>query len=157
MANIKLTGLTNGNLAFELEKIKCYDKPKVKKQEFQNDVHGIVFTIEVNDSSYFYGSKKERDKDLATLKKHLVGKPVIHVNTKQFVEFMTDDNGTEMDEVAKILIKKGSYTVEDMLSNCGYIPSSIIKNKNKVPKEFRDAEIDGDFEVNPENCIVFLT
>jgi hypothetical protein len=154
MATKKNTGLHNGDLSFDIEKIKGYDKPKVKKDAFENEE--VTYTIEVNDESYFYADKKDRDEDFATLKKLLSGKIVLQIKTKEFVKFMTDDNGTDITEVAKKLIKKGSFTVEDLLSTCGYIPSNCISNKTKVPNELRLDESYGEFEVYPENFIILF-
>jgi len=155
MANKKNTGFHNGDLAFDLEKIKGYDKPKIKKDSYENE--DVVYTIEVNDNSYMYFGKKERDKDYKTLSDIIfLGKPLLKVKTADFVEFMTDENGTDIQEIADKLIKKGSFTLEDLVETCGYIPSRVIKGKTKVPKDLRDNEEDGDFEVSPENFIVLL-
>ena len=66
---MKKTGLLNGDLAFDLEKIKGYDKPKIKKDGYENEE--VVYTIEVNDNSYMYLNNKDRDEDFVMLKKHL--------------------------------------------------------------------------------------
>lgn len=60
--------LINSNLSFELERIKSYDKITLKQDEFANDVHKKIYTIEANDNSFFYEDEEERDKDLALLK-----------------------------------------------------------------------------------------
>lgn len=154
MANTKTTGLINGDLAFDLEKLRGYDKPKVKKDAYENEE--VVFTIEVNDSSYMYLSKTDRDKDFAILKRYLAGKPFLQIKTVPFVEFMTDENGIGMLSVANKLIKKGSFTLEDLVASCEYIPSHIIRGKTKIPKELRNNEVIGEFEVSPNNFIVVL-
>ena len=82
------------------------------------------------------------------------GKPVLKVNTAEFVNFMTDEDGTDMQEIAKKLIKKGSFTLDDLVETCGYIPSRAIKSR--VPKDLRDNEEDGEFEVNPKDFTVVL-
>lgn len=148
-----LTGLIHGDLAFDIEKIKSYDKPKLKKDSYENE--DVIFTIEVNDNSYMYFGKSERDKDYAQLKK-ILKKPFLYVKKKAFIDFMTDENGTGMVSIIKKLHKNGKFTVEDLLEDCGYMPSSVIKNKNSVPKQLRDNEYNNDFEINPENFVIIL-
>lgn len=154
MANKNKTGLHNGDLSFDIEKIKGYDKPKIKKDAFESEE--VTYTIEVNDISYFYADKKDRDEDFIALKKMLAGQTVLLVRKAGFVDFMTDENGIGMFTVAKKLIKKGSFTIEDLLKICAYIPSSIIKNKSKVPKQLQLNKVDNNFEVFPENFIVVI-
>lgn len=154
MANTKLTGLNNGDLAFDLEKIKDYDKPTVKKDEYENE--DVVFTIEVNDQSYMYLDKSDRDKDYKLLKKHLSGKLVLLIKTAPFVYFMTDENGTDIQEIATKLIKKGSFSLKDLVETCAYIPSQVIQNKMIVPKNFKSNCSFGNFEVNPKDFILIL-
>jgi hypothetical protein len=60
----------NGDLIRDLEKIKSYDSPKIKKDEMENDGEDI-FTIEVNDVSYFYVNKDDRNADIKILKEAL--------------------------------------------------------------------------------------
>jgi len=154
MADTKSTGLSNGDLARDLEKIKGFDKPKVKKDAFESE--DVTFTIEVNDESYFYANKEDRDNDFKTLKLFLSGKPFLQVVTNKFIDFMTDENGTGMINIQKTLKKKGVFKVEDLLNECGYIPSQIIKNKRSVPKYLRDNEYMGSFEVYPSNFIIIF-
>lgn len=72
MATKKSTGLINSDLAFSLEKIQGYDKPTIKKDEYENDGTDI-FTIEVNDNSFMYASHADRNKDFKKLKSILAG------------------------------------------------------------------------------------
>lgn len=153
MSSTTLTGLINVDLARDIEKIKSYDKPKIKKDSYENE--DVIFTIEVNDNSYMYFGKSERDKDYAQLKK-ILKKPFLYVKKKAFIDFMTDENGTGMLNIIKKLHKNGKFTVEDLLEDCEYMPSSVIKNKNSVPKELRDNEYMNEFEVYPENFVVIL-
>ena len=60
----------NGDLKRDLEKIKNYDSPKIKKDEMENDGEDM-FTIEVADNSYFYVNKADRNADIKTLKEAL--------------------------------------------------------------------------------------
>lgn len=60
--------MKNQNLNFDLEKIKSYDAISIKKDSFKNEVHNKIYTIEVNDNSYFYSNKEERNVDLKKLK-----------------------------------------------------------------------------------------
>jgi len=154
MGNRKTTGLIHTDLAFDLEKLKGYDKPKVRKDGYTNEE--VVYTIEVNDQTYQYFQKKDRDADCKLLKRHLAGVPVLQIKTKEFVTFMTDDDGTDMRTIAKSLIKKGSFTIEELLEDCSYIPSRAIANIKKIPKELRNGENDGDFEVYPDDFIVLF-
>lgn len=71
MATTKKLILNHTNLAFDLDKIKGYDKPTIKKSRFKNDVHDEIFTIEINDNSYFFYNKEERDADVTILKELL--------------------------------------------------------------------------------------
>ena len=59
-------GLSNGDLAFDLEKIKGYHRPKLVKSWFENDGEK-TYTIEVSDSSYFYINVEDRDEDFRKL------------------------------------------------------------------------------------------
>lgn len=59
-------GLSNGDLAFDLEKIKDYHRPKLVKSSFENDGE-TTYTIEVLDNSYFYVNVEDRDEDFRKL------------------------------------------------------------------------------------------
>jgi hypothetical protein len=67
----------DSDLAFDLEKIKAYDKPKIKKGTFKNELKETVYTIEVNDVSYFYYEKVGRNEDCALLKELLKSDNVV--------------------------------------------------------------------------------
>jgi hypothetical protein len=56
----------NGDLRNQLENILSSKGQKIKKDKFKNE-DGITYTVEVNDSSYLYVNKKERDKDWLNL------------------------------------------------------------------------------------------
>jgi len=84
-------------------------------------------------------------------------KPVLKVDKNKFINTMCDENGVDMSDVAKFLKKKGSFTLEDLVSITGYISSNQIKDKKSVPKELRDSEDEEGFEVYPTNFqVVFV-
>jgi hypothetical protein len=60
----------NGDLIRDLEKIKSYDSPQIKKDEMENDGENI-YVMDVNDSAYFYVNKTDRNSDVKTLKEYL--------------------------------------------------------------------------------------
>lgn len=156
MANKNQIGLHNGDLSFDIEKIKGYDKPKIKKDEYDS-TDELAYVIEVNDNSYFYVNRKERDEDFVTLKKLLAGQTVLKLDKVGFVKFMTDEGARDINNTfAQKLIKKGSFTIEDLLDDCAYIPSNIIKNKSKVPSNLQFQKVDNEFEVNPRHFIVVI-
>lgn len=66
----KKSNFLNGDLIRDLEKIKSYDSPKIKKDELENDGTDI-YIMDVNDSAYFYVNKKDRDSDVKALKEYL--------------------------------------------------------------------------------------
>jgi hypothetical protein len=76
-------------------------------------------------------------------------KPILKVDRKAFIDYILDDeNGTNLNDVAKILKKKGRVTAEDLLKNCSLLTNDLIKNK--VSKKLRvDEDIYG-FEVYHE-------
>lgn len=61
----------NGDLGFEWEKHLRADKPTVKKDKYHNGEE-ITWVIDINDDSYFYYNKMERDIDFALAKKLLL-------------------------------------------------------------------------------------
>jgi len=56
----------NNDLSFELEKIQEFDTPLITKA-FDDNLDN-PFAIDVEDSSYWYPTEKERDEDFETLK-----------------------------------------------------------------------------------------
>jgi hypothetical protein len=66
----KKSNFLNGDLIRDLEKIKSYDSPKIKKDELENDGENI-YIMDVNDSAYFYVNKADRNADVKTLKEYL--------------------------------------------------------------------------------------
>ena len=65
-----MENFNNGDLAFDLEKIKTFDAPIViaKAEDFNLD---NPYAIDVEDTSYFYANEDERDEDFAELKKNV--------------------------------------------------------------------------------------
>ena len=57
----------NGDLAFDLEKIKSFDAPITVSKQYDENLD-YPYSIDVEDSSYFYANKKERDSDYELLK-----------------------------------------------------------------------------------------
>jgi hypothetical protein len=79
-------------------------------------------------------------------------KPILKVSKSGFVDFMMDDDGVEIGTIKKSLKKKGSFDLNDIVKNCGYIPSNIIKSK--VPDNLKAVTYDEKgkgFEVSPED------
>jgi len=60
------TKFLNSDLSRDLEKIKDYHRPKMVKDEMENDGED-VYTIEVLDNSYFYVNESDRDEDFRKL------------------------------------------------------------------------------------------
>ncbi len=85
-------------------------------------------------------------------------KPILKVSKKGFVNFMMDDDGVEIGTIKRALNKKGVFSLEDIVKNCGYIPSRYIKSK--VPDNLKSVTYDEkgkDFEVTPSDfSIVFV-
>jgi hypothetical protein len=59
--------MNNGDLAFDLEKIKGFDAPITIAKAFDENLD-VPFAIDVEDGSYFYGNEAERDADYEALK-----------------------------------------------------------------------------------------
>ena len=57
----------NGDLSFEIEKIKSFDAPISISKEYDANLD-YPFAIDVEDNSYFYPEQKERDEDYEKLK-----------------------------------------------------------------------------------------
>ena len=58
-----MTELSNSNLRRDIEKHQSADEVDISI-----DFHVTEWVIDVNDSSYFYANKADRDKDCDTLK-----------------------------------------------------------------------------------------
>ncbi len=57
----------NGDLNFEIEKIKSFDAPISISKEFDSNLD-YPYAIDIEDSSYFYPEQEERDEDYEKLK-----------------------------------------------------------------------------------------
>jgi hypothetical protein len=57
----------NGDLNFEIEKIKSFDAPISISKEFDKNLD-YPFAIDIEDESYFYANQDERDFDYELLK-----------------------------------------------------------------------------------------
>lgn len=57
----------SGQLSFDIDKISSYDSPQIKKESYKTEGE-TTYTIEVNDESYLYPNKEERDQDFKELK-----------------------------------------------------------------------------------------
>jgi len=80
-------------------------------------------------------------------------KPVLKVYKKKFLDFMMDSDGVDTSAIKRALNKKGSFTLEDIVKNCGYIPSDAIKSpvaKGMMTEDYGK----GDFEVDPADFTV---
>jgi hypothetical protein len=60
------TKFLNSDLSRDLEKIKDYHRPKLSKDEMENDGEDM-YTIEVLDNTYFYVNESDRDEDFRKL------------------------------------------------------------------------------------------
>jgi hypothetical protein len=67
MPNLKFN---NGDLAFDFDKIKSFDVPITIVKAFDDNLD-YPFAIDVEDTSYFYATEKERDEDFNNLIKTL--------------------------------------------------------------------------------------
>ncbi len=63
----KLEKFKNGDLNFDIEKIKSFDVPIVVAKAYDKNLD-YPFAIDVEDNSYFYAEQKERDEDFEKLK-----------------------------------------------------------------------------------------
>jgi len=81
-------------------------------------------------------------------------KTVLKVYKNKFINFMLDqDDGFTTSDIKKLLKKKGSFTLEDIVKDCGYIPSDVIKSK--VSKKMMSEDYgNGDFEVEPSDFTI---
>ena len=66
----------NGNLARDFEKIMTYSILGIDKN--QDDNLDLPYIIDVNDASYFYANKLERNQDFALLKLKINEQCVVH-------------------------------------------------------------------------------
>ena len=57
----------NDDLNFEIEKIKEFDLPITVSKSY-DDIFDYSFSLDIEDSTYWYATKEERDKDFETLK-----------------------------------------------------------------------------------------
>jgi hypothetical protein len=57
----------NGDLTFDIEKIESFDVPITIAKAFDDNLD-YPFAIDVEDTSYFYATQKERDEDFKKLK-----------------------------------------------------------------------------------------
>ena len=57
----------NGDLTFDIEKIESFDVPISIAKAFDDNLD-YPFAIDVEDTSYFYATQKERDEDFEKLK-----------------------------------------------------------------------------------------
>ena len=57
----------NGDLTFDIEKIESFDAPITIAKAFDDNLD-YPFALDVEDSSYFYATQKERDEDFKKLK-----------------------------------------------------------------------------------------
>jgi hypothetical protein len=57
----------NGDLTFDIEKIESFDIPITVAKAFDDNLD-YPFALDVEDSSYFYATQKERDEDFEKLK-----------------------------------------------------------------------------------------
>ncbi len=62
--------MKNGDLLFDLEKIKGFDSPITVSRDFDENLE-YPFIIDVADSSYFYANEADRETDLFSLLKSL--------------------------------------------------------------------------------------
>ncbi len=86
-------------------------------------------------------------------------KPILKVDRKRFIDWILDENGLTEHDLGKTIKRKGSVSAEDLMKQAGYLPSELLRNKTRVPDELKDnrSEIDGDFEVYPEDfTVVFI-
>ena len=60
----------NNDLTFNIEKIESFDTPITVSKEYDDNLD-YPFALDVEDESYFYLNKKERDEDFETLKINL--------------------------------------------------------------------------------------
>ena len=58
----------NGDLRFDIEKIKDFDPPIVITKEYDVSNIGDIFLIEVGGTSYCYAEEEDRDADFERLK-----------------------------------------------------------------------------------------
>lgn len=59
--------MNNGDLSFDLEKIKGFDAPITIAKAVDHNLD-YPFAIDVEDSSYFYANEEDRDSDYDKLK-----------------------------------------------------------------------------------------
>lgn len=57
----------NGDLSFDIEKIKSFDAPITVAKSFDANLD-YPFALDIEDSSYWYAEQKERDEDFEKLK-----------------------------------------------------------------------------------------
>ena len=57
----------NGDLSFDIQKIKSFDVPIIVAKAFDANLD-YPFALDVEDTSYFYAEQKERDEDFEKLK-----------------------------------------------------------------------------------------
>lgn len=131
-----------------------------KRQEW------MVFSVNADEtftlrSELGYEQANVSRSDFRLIKKNKMAKkekPILKVSKKGFVNFMMDDDGVEIGTIKKELNKKGVFTLEDIVKNCGYIPSGLIKSK--VPDNLKSVTYDEKgktFEVQPSDFnIIFV-
>lgn len=56
----------NGDLSFDIEKIKSFDVPITVAKSFDTNLD-YPFALDIEDSSYWYAEQKERDEDFEKL------------------------------------------------------------------------------------------
>lgn len=57
----------NGDLNFDIEKIKSFDAPITVSKSFDPNLD-YPFALDIEDTSYFYTEQKQRDEDFEKLK-----------------------------------------------------------------------------------------
>lgn len=89
-------------------------------------------------------------------------KPTLRVDRKKFIDWILDnENGSNLNDIAKMIKKKGSVSVYDLLKRTSYLPSELVKSKKLPPDRlinivYKDRK-QTDFEVNPKDfTIVFV-
>jgi len=68
----------NQDLQFEIEKIQNFDTPITVSKEFDSNL-GFPFALDIEDNSYFYLYKRQRDEDFNTLKQMMPKFSFVHL------------------------------------------------------------------------------
>lgn len=70
----------NLNLRFDVEKIESFDVPITVEKSFDdNEETPYPFTLEIEDSSYFYTNESDRDFDFDLLKESMPPLSFVHI------------------------------------------------------------------------------